>query len=139
MNKISVSLSGLAALSTLALGNAAWAQDIVLGASVQLTGPVANTGRYYREAYQVEIDKSDAAGASLDQSPYTRDKHQQWKVARTNDGFSRITSAASGKVVDLWYCKPENGTKIDQFKWLDNACQRWKIEKPKDTMSGTWM
>lgn len=72
---------------------------------------------------------SDTDGASLDQSPYTRDKHQQWKVARTNDGFYRITSVANGKVVDLWYCKPEDGTKIDQFKWLDNACQRWKIEK----------
>ena len=26
------------------------AQDLVLGASVQMTGPVANTGRYYRDA-----------------------------------------------------------------------------------------
>jgi branched-chain amino acid transport system substrate-binding protein len=29
------------------------AKDIVLGASVQLTGPVANTGRYYRDADRV--------------------------------------------------------------------------------------
>ena len=40
----------------------AWAQDIVLGASVQLTGPVANTGRYYRDAYQMTIDKINADG-----------------------------------------------------------------------------
>ena len=40
----------------------AQAQDIVLGASVQLTGPVANTGRYYRDAYQIAIDKINAAG-----------------------------------------------------------------------------
>ncbi|WP_103045310.1 ABC transporter substrate-binding protein [Comamonas faecalis] len=38
------------------------AQDIVLGASVQLTGPVANTGRYYRDAYQIAVDKINAAG-----------------------------------------------------------------------------
>ena len=38
------------------------AKDIVLGASVQLTGPVANTGRYYRDAYQFAIDKINAAG-----------------------------------------------------------------------------
>lgn len=38
------------------------AKDIVLGASVQLTGPVANTGRYYRDAYQLAIDKINAAG-----------------------------------------------------------------------------
>lgn len=41
---------------------AAQAKDIVLGASVQLTGPVANTGRYYRDAYQFAIDKINADG-----------------------------------------------------------------------------
>ncbi|WHZ10568.1 MAG: ABC transporter, substrate-binding protein (cluster 4, leucine/isoleucine/valine/benzoate) [Burkholderiaceae bacterium] len=40
----------------------ALAQDIVLGASVQLTGPLANTGRYYRDAYQLAIEKINAAG-----------------------------------------------------------------------------
>lgn len=40
----------------------AGAEDIVLGASVQLTGPLANTGRYYRDAYQFAIDKINAAG-----------------------------------------------------------------------------
>jgi branched-chain amino acid transport system substrate-binding protein len=29
---------------------------------VQLTGPIANTGRYYRDAYQLAIDKINAAG-----------------------------------------------------------------------------
>ena len=38
------------------------AEDVVLGASVQLTGPVANTGRYYRDSYQFAIDKINAAG-----------------------------------------------------------------------------
>src|SRR6185437_11849626 len=40
----------------------ALAKDIVLGASVQLTGPVANTGRYYRDAYQLAVDKVNEAG-----------------------------------------------------------------------------
>ncbi|MBV1697753.1 MAG: amino acid ABC transporter substrate-binding protein [Hyphomicrobiales bacterium] len=44
------------------LGAPAFAQDIVLGASVQLTGPVANTGRYYKDAYEFAIDKINAAG-----------------------------------------------------------------------------
>lgn len=38
------------------------AQDIVLGASVQLTGPIANTGRYYRDSYEFAIDKINADG-----------------------------------------------------------------------------
>lgn len=38
------------------------APDVVLGASIQLTGPVANTGRYYRDAYQIAVDRINAAG-----------------------------------------------------------------------------
>ena len=56
-------LPALLAVAGLALsGRAAVAQDIVLGASVQLTGPMANTGRYYRDAYQIAVDKINAAG-----------------------------------------------------------------------------
>lgn len=56
-------LPALLAVAGLALsGRAAVAQDILLGASVQLTGPVANTGRYYRDAYQIAVDKINAAG-----------------------------------------------------------------------------
>ncbi len=56
-------LSGLfLAIAAFAGTSAALAQEIVLGASVQLTGPVANTGRYYRDAYQLAIDKINANG-----------------------------------------------------------------------------
>ncbi|MEO7031352.1 MAG: amino acid ABC transporter substrate-binding protein [Herbaspirillum sp.] len=51
----------ISALCALPAATAA-AQDIVLGASVQLTGPIANTGRYYRDAYQMAIEKINAAG-----------------------------------------------------------------------------
>jgi len=57
------SIFAVVSLFALALGApAALAQDVVLGASVQLTGPIANTGRYYRDAYQLAIDKINAAG-----------------------------------------------------------------------------
>lgn len=36
--------------------------EIVLGASVQLTGPVANTGRYYKDAYQLAVDQINRKG-----------------------------------------------------------------------------
>ena len=54
--------SFFAAVVAVAPAAPALAQDIVLGASVQLTGPVANTGRYYRDAYQMAIDKINADG-----------------------------------------------------------------------------
>jgi branched-chain amino acid transport system substrate-binding protein len=38
------------------------ADDILLGASVQLTGPVANTGRYYKDAYEFAVDKINEKG-----------------------------------------------------------------------------
>lgn len=55
-------------LPALALGLAATGpalaqqKTITLGASVQLTGGEANTGRYYRDAYQLAIDTINAKG-----------------------------------------------------------------------------
>src|ERR1044072_7440455 len=39
-----------------------FAAPIELGASVQLTGQFANTGRYYGDAYQFAVEKINAAG-----------------------------------------------------------------------------
>ena len=52
----------LFAMVTLLLSSRLSAAPIKFGASVQLTGPVANTGRYYRDAYQLAIEKINAAG-----------------------------------------------------------------------------
>jgi len=50
-------------LASFLLSAAAWAQQpVTFGASVQLTGPVANTGRYYKDAYDFAIEKINAAG-----------------------------------------------------------------------------
>jgi branched-chain amino acid transport system substrate-binding protein len=48
--------------ATLCFAAATSAQTITFGASVQLTGPVANTGRYYKDAYEFAVDKINAAG-----------------------------------------------------------------------------
>jgi branched-chain amino acid transport system substrate-binding protein len=48
--------------AALAVAGTAAAQTITFGASVQLTGPVANTGRYYKDAYEFAIEKVNAAG-----------------------------------------------------------------------------
>ena len=61
-SRLLVSLLSLVSLASAA--GAVSAQEIVLGASVQLTGPVANTGRYYRDAYQLAIEKINAAGGA---------------------------------------------------------------------------
>jgi len=44
---------------------------IKLGASVQLTGATANTGRYYRDAYNLMVDKiNDAGGVKVGDKTY---------------------------------------------------------------------
>jgi branched-chain amino acid transport system substrate-binding protein len=48
--------------AALVFAGTAAAQTITFGASVQLTGPVANTGRYYKDAYEFAIEKVNAAG-----------------------------------------------------------------------------
>src|SRR5947208_15841537 len=53
--------AALLACGSLATSPAA-ADDIVLGASVQMTGSSANTGRYYKDAYAFAIEKINAAG-----------------------------------------------------------------------------
>ena len=58
-----ISFSGLLAGVALALAiTPAAAKDIVLGASVQLTGSSANTGRYYKDAYEFAVEKINEAG-----------------------------------------------------------------------------
>jgi len=52
----------LLATTTLLFGKPLLGAPIELGASVQLTGQFANTGRYYGDAYQFAIDKINAAG-----------------------------------------------------------------------------
>ncbi|MGE5217304.1 MAG: amino acid ABC transporter substrate-binding protein [Chloroflexota bacterium] len=58
MKKLISSLASMALL----WGSPLFAASIELGASVQLTGQFANTGRYYRDAYQFAVDKINAAG-----------------------------------------------------------------------------
>jgi branched-chain amino acid transport system substrate-binding protein len=50
------------ALSFSAPAAIAQTKTIKLGASVQLSGPLANTGRYYRDAYNLTVDKINERG-----------------------------------------------------------------------------
>jgi branched-chain amino acid transport system substrate-binding protein len=52
----------LFSIIALLLASRLYAAPIELGASVQLTGQFANTGRYYGDAYQIAVDKINAAG-----------------------------------------------------------------------------
>lgn len=52
----------LASALALCAAPAAADDSITFGASVQVTGPTANTGRYYKDGYEFAVDKINAAG-----------------------------------------------------------------------------
>jgi len=57
MKRLSLVLLGAFAFAT-----GAPAATITLGASVQLSGPLANTGRYYQDGYKFAVDQINKAG-----------------------------------------------------------------------------
>jgi branched-chain amino acid transport system substrate-binding protein len=60
---VTIGLAGVLVF-TAATSRAAWlfADTVTLGAAVQLTGSLANTGRYYRDGYQFTVDKINENG-----------------------------------------------------------------------------
>ncbi len=50
------------AVAVLVLGSLAQAQTLTLGTSLQLSGSLANTGRYYQDAYQMAVDAINQQG-----------------------------------------------------------------------------
>ncbi|HEY5366869.1 MAG TPA: amino acid ABC transporter substrate-binding protein [Casimicrobiaceae bacterium] len=52
----------LVLLGALACATGAPAATITLGASVQLSGPLANTGRYYQDGYKFAVDQINKSG-----------------------------------------------------------------------------
>jgi branched-chain amino acid transport system substrate-binding protein len=60
---VTIGLAGVLVFAA-APGRAAWlgSDTVTLGAAVQLTGSLAGTGRYYRDAYQFMVDRINGKG-----------------------------------------------------------------------------
>ena len=55
--KIAVAAKGFAVLALAGLAACTDTDTVTLGATLQLTGNLAGTGRYYRDAYQFAVDR----------------------------------------------------------------------------------
>lgn len=55
-------LAGVALAAGTLISVSSQAAEITFGASVQLTGPLANTGRYYKDAYEFAVDQINQKG-----------------------------------------------------------------------------
>jgi branched-chain amino acid transport system substrate-binding protein len=62
MKRVIASLGAVALIAALPSPAPAQTKTITLGAAVQITGARANTGRYYRDAYQFAVDKINEKG-----------------------------------------------------------------------------
>ena len=79
-----------------------------------------------------------ANGTPIEEENYASSVYQQWTVAftyssgTTADGYYSITSAGSGKAVDLYQSNAANGTLIEQWAPGTGNNQRWFIEETSD-------
>jgi hypothetical protein len=71
------------------------------------------------------VQNSNAAeGTLIDQAPYMGGPTQQWNLSPTGDGYYSIGSLGTAKYFDLLECKSDEGTKISQYPWFNNDCQK---------------
>lgn len=71
MKRVLAMIGAMLLLSGLSGAALAETRTITLGAALQLTGALANTGRYYRDAYQLVVDRiNERGGVSLGGEPY---------------------------------------------------------------------
>lgn len=52
--------------------------------------------------------------------------------ANIANGNYRITPVHSGKALDLDRCDTTNGSNVQQWDWLNNACQKWTLTHVRD-------
>ncbi len=73
--------------------------------------------------------RSTADGATTEQRACAPDKDadQKWYVEPQVDGTFRIANRGSGKNLDVAYCGLAEKTKVGQFPWLNNDCQRFRL------------
>lgn len=57
---------------------------------------------------------------------------QQWKITHDAQGYVTITSASSGKVMDVPAGVANNGTRLQTYASNGTAAQKWVIEKLAD-------
>lgn len=60
---------------------------------------------------------------------------QRWDLTSQGDGFYQLQNAKTDpsnntpQVIDVPYCNTNNGTLLASFFWLNNNCQKFKIDK----------
>ncbi len=57
---------------------------------------------------------------------------QNWRIDPVGNGFYKITSIVSNKVLESTDCGNNNGSLVRQASWLNKDCQKWSFEELGD-------
>ncbi|GAA3447773.1 pectate lyase [Planomonospora venezuelensis] len=68
-------------------------------------------------------------GTQLTQNSDGNTKTQHWAVKDSDSGYVRFINRASGKAIDVWEWKTEDGAKLAGFSDLNGANQQWSLTK----------
>lgn len=66
-------------------------------------------------------------GTSVQQQTYTGADNQHWRIENMGASHFRITSVASGNVIDINGASREAGARALQYAWKDSYNQKWHI------------
>jgi len=83
-------------------------------------------------AWEVEACTGTAGQKIVQNTPNASSTCQQWDLESFGNGFYRFKSAGSNgteQVVDIPNCNTSNGTLLATWDWLNNDCQKFKIEQ----------
>lgn len=69
------------------------------------------------------LDATNCGTGDVRQWTWLDNACQRWDLRPV--GALALTSADSGKAVDVTDCAPESGTIVRQWRWIGSPCQRW--------------
>lgn len=61
---------------------------------------------------------------------------QHWDLLPVGDGYYKISNDSRNQSVDVPFCNSSNGTNLQTWTWLNNDCQKFKIEQ---TANGSYV
>lgn len=85
------------------------------------------------ENYVFDIEnnsKNNCANVNLWE--YKGHLNQKFQITYLNDGYYKITSISSGKVLDVAYALKDNGARVEQYDFNGGDNQKWIIAKAEN-------
>lgn len=93
------------------------------------------SGRYKitNKSSNMVFDAGDCTGQAGIKVLQSKDDNYQpcqlWDLTAVGDGYYKISNEPGNKTIDVPNCNSSNGIKLQTWTWLNNSCQKFKIEQ----------